>query len=577
MSDHESTDDDAPDWSLLPRDPVGFFGLGDGFDRKDLKRSYNRLLRQYKPEKYPEEFQRLRAAFEELERRLRYGHTTEASTSDWGESVGPADPETVIDAPARIAGEAALPKATDLESLAKQLEAGETTVEQLYERLKKLPTKTPPDFYALALMADATGPPEKLLLLSWLLKGLAEWPGDPALSRLVYAYLGTQTPVERLPQVLVECSKAVPGDAFFELTEGGWDRLLRGGSFDTFSKTLARCEEAHREEQLKASRDPSISGRLAFYIHALRFALWKDPTDWKTQAWEFVEENYDQAPEHLENDFDALGIVREYLAHRDEFTQGHPLRLRMDQVLELAFTADQLEADRAVLAMQAEFVESPEALSAAFPPEPSEASSTFYTLWAWMSHDTASRYAPPVESEPDYRMWQGRIIELLHRLQHQGSFDKTIWDLAAAVKGFAEIFGLVLFAILSCAAVLFLYMGIGAAAWPNASGEAIVIGVVLSLIVSVAVAIYFMRRWPKWLDSRVWSPYCRRMAWRRYRRSWRPEFFAFLDRSLLDYFAFRDIASDIAEQHGDERTWMSHFITQDYGLAFYSIAQRFRT
>ena len=34
-----------PDWQLLPHDPQGFFGLADGFDRKDLKRSYNRLLR----------------------------------------------------------------------------------------------------------------------------------------------------------------------------------------------------------------------------------------------------------------------------------------------------------------------------------------------------------------------------------------------------------------------------------------------------------------------------------------------------------------------------------------------------
>ena len=57
----ESTD---PDWSHLPHDPERFFSLDPGYDRKTLKRAYNRLLRQYKPEKFPEEFQKLRAAFD---------------------------------------------------------------------------------------------------------------------------------------------------------------------------------------------------------------------------------------------------------------------------------------------------------------------------------------------------------------------------------------------------------------------------------------------------------------------------------------------------------------------------------
>ena len=62
-----------PDWSLLPHQPEAFFELQDDYDRKDLKRRYNRLLKQYKPEKFPEEFQRIRAAFEQLDNQLRYG------------------------------------------------------------------------------------------------------------------------------------------------------------------------------------------------------------------------------------------------------------------------------------------------------------------------------------------------------------------------------------------------------------------------------------------------------------------------------------------------------------------------
>ncbi len=58
-----------PDWNRLPHDPVGFFGLPDDFDRIALKRSYNALLKRYKPEKFPGEFQRIRMAYEQLDAR----------------------------------------------------------------------------------------------------------------------------------------------------------------------------------------------------------------------------------------------------------------------------------------------------------------------------------------------------------------------------------------------------------------------------------------------------------------------------------------------------------------------------
>ena len=74
-SENSSGDASPPRWELVSDDPVGFFGLPTGFDRKDLKRAYNALLRRYKPDKYPQEFQKLRAAFEQLDGELRYGQS----------------------------------------------------------------------------------------------------------------------------------------------------------------------------------------------------------------------------------------------------------------------------------------------------------------------------------------------------------------------------------------------------------------------------------------------------------------------------------------------------------------------
>ena len=60
-----------PEWHRLPHDAAGFFGLAAGFERRDLKRRYNEFIRQFKPEKFPQEFQRIRAAYEQLDLGLR--------------------------------------------------------------------------------------------------------------------------------------------------------------------------------------------------------------------------------------------------------------------------------------------------------------------------------------------------------------------------------------------------------------------------------------------------------------------------------------------------------------------------
>lgn len=61
-----------PDWDLLARDPVAFFELAEGWDRRDLRRAYGRWIKRFKPDAHPDEFRRIRAGFERLEDDLRF-------------------------------------------------------------------------------------------------------------------------------------------------------------------------------------------------------------------------------------------------------------------------------------------------------------------------------------------------------------------------------------------------------------------------------------------------------------------------------------------------------------------------
>lgn len=74
MSADRELSDDMAAW---PRDPFALLGVSHRADERDARRAYIRLIRRFKPEHAPEHFQRIREAFEYVQRQLevrqRYG------------------------------------------------------------------------------------------------------------------------------------------------------------------------------------------------------------------------------------------------------------------------------------------------------------------------------------------------------------------------------------------------------------------------------------------------------------------------------------------------------------------------
>lgn len=59
-----------PDWKLCEAAPFSFFGLSASAGRADLRRRYAALIRQFRPESHPAEFQKIRQAYELADRAL---------------------------------------------------------------------------------------------------------------------------------------------------------------------------------------------------------------------------------------------------------------------------------------------------------------------------------------------------------------------------------------------------------------------------------------------------------------------------------------------------------------------------
>lgn len=585
MSSQSEHDD--PDWSLLPRNPSGFFGLASGFDRKDLKRAYNKLIRRYKPEKHPEEFQRIRAAYEELERDLRYGvgelndpaadvweHAQESQAARRRRPVPEEEDEPFVREPKQSAPEDPF----DLEVIAARLEKGEASPRDYYKRLKDKQNKTPPDYYALAVLSDVVQRGDQLWFLRWLLEGLKAWPGEPALSRLIHGFLCGPVETASLPKILVACSKAAPHDGFFVLTEGAWDRLLRTQPFPVFVQTLKACEKQLAEG---GESDPAISGRITFYVHAIRFAQWKEQGSgaWWRSALEFVDSHFDQAPEHLTGDLDLLGVVAEYLAVRERFVASHELCARLDHALEAALTGDQIDADREMLACQRELLARSDEIGAALPLEENELQFPFFTLWGWVANDAADRLTTQEEGEIDYGLWRQKVTGLLTHIHHRNHGTGLVWAVSrlslSLLKGLTPILiGVSSFALPLMAGMFVLDLLKDADSGVNA--DLVLVAGLLAVAFAAFVTFYFTRKLWKLLDEHWTHPMERGMAMRCYRRNWRPQVVAFLERSMLDYFTLRALVSERADEVQGNAPWIDHHVQRDVGLAVYSIALRFR-
>jgi hypothetical protein len=61
--------DDLSQW---PSDPHALLGVERNVDRRELRRAYTRLIRAFKPEHFPEQFRRIREAYESLDSYLQY-------------------------------------------------------------------------------------------------------------------------------------------------------------------------------------------------------------------------------------------------------------------------------------------------------------------------------------------------------------------------------------------------------------------------------------------------------------------------------------------------------------------------
>lgn len=554
------------DWNLLPHQPLKFFGLAAEFDRKDLKRAYNRLLRQFKPEKHPNEFQQIRAAYELLDNQQRYGAAaTPPPEYKWQTDDAAVKPGAGAErsAASRSPSNSKTEKGAELPAPPAPLPLHQRIrhepMANVYRQLAEKQHKLPYDFYALAVMSDAVHRKDGQQFLRWLLQGLAEHRRDRALLNLLYEYLRGPLAIETISKILIAVSKTVQTDEFFPLTESLWHRLLSERPFVEFRKAFEACETN--------LRDIRIDARLAFTIEILKSAIWVADPAWIARAFGLIEENFQRIPPQVQNDLDLLDFLRNYVAGRPNLATAHPLRRRIDAALREFFSGDQATRDRSVLQCQVELAADPAATLEAFPLKSEEDYSNFYTLWCYVSGDVAERHVTE-QPQANISAWISRGRALYESIERRvkGSAPYRRWTGASVGYSLLICLFYLLVTVIPLIPVLVLIgSGIGGG-FVNVFLPLATIGITIG----AAVFVHFRYLRPRWLKhEQTHATNC-------YTATSREELAAFLQRSQFSHPELRELLfnADITNLTTAQST-ADHF-QQDYALAIYAMALRFQ-
>jgi hypothetical protein len=476
-----------PDWSKLPDDPLAFFELSSDFDRKSLKRVYGKLIKEFRPETHPAEFQKIRQAYEVLENQQRYG--VEQSmlsnyTAAW-EHTAQSDDRT---------GQGQVAEAAADNNFSNAIVDPHST----YRRLKSQ-ASSPQDYFLLATLSDLIEPREKLMYLKWLLTGVQKFPRDPGLLRLLAEYLSAFAESQIALSTLVTLAKLVGGDEFLQVTERLWLRLLRQVPFETWAKTLQRCDQQLRFRNVRP--------RLAFLMAILRRALWVAPKSWVLARKQFVEQHGSEIDNALDDEVELLNLLIDYRYQGRDALQNKPIFSTVDQLIQTYCCAEFEEARPQIAALCDEIARNSNALADSFPTYAEESDFNTLMLVSFIAFDMAT------DSGLGYPETQPRKIEELA--------DAAVSDISSTIHALARslqrmrIVQLVLPFLAIAFGPLILFSGFSY--WP-----------VLSITwFAMAMSVFFLWLRPRWLEPRA-DERSRKLVLQAYESQWRPRLFRYV-------------------------------------------------
>jgi hypothetical protein len=538
-------------WEYLPQDPQSFFALDDGYDRRDLKRAYNGLLRRFKPERFPDEFKRIRVAYEELEEHLRWRESypePEADSVDFDDLVSAAE-----DTAADMAAESV----DGVELLSSM------TLQATLAALDEFEHKSPENWCQLALLREELERDNPLVFFEVLIEGVRSTLGAHPVSTLLYSACQEDQSLEVAEPLLERmydlCSR--PGgatnfriDGYFYYTEQLWLTLAGALPFDEFVGRL--------ERQRQRIGDSGYEAYLGLLIRLIpRVGLRAEPA-WIEEAMQEVDEHYHQLSPVAQDEVAHFDWLDRYRSNRETFLDGNAVRARIDDTLDLLSSGRQEEGTASLDALLASFRKAPELLMKAFPPgAEGEHLCVVDPLW-WFAEEHALVLGG-LHQHPEQEVIEFDVLRFAERLEH---------------KTDRSLLGLLWMSMTLGSLALMLALVLGLPMWLFVSVTTGHPGLrVLSILGWLALVFVgsfrnFSFKDALFIPSAYWGVF---FSKRIYRRTWRRECLGFLRDYRLSPEQFIAALIRIDEPGISNHQFLAEQLSQDTGMSLYSLAVQF--
>ncbi|MCR9207210.1 MAG: hypothetical protein NXI28_03195 [bacterium] len=562
-----------PAWHHLPHDPRSFFDLAEGFDRRDLKRAYGKLIRQFKPETHPQEFQRIRAAYEQLENAERYGRNqaeSQSAAEAWKPNGNPP-PQPESRPGDTSASDANQPSKRPKPPISPVDEAIANPRES-YTRLSQKHSRSPLEYYILAVLSDLLVKPtnenekHRPQFLQWLLDGLQEHPHEPGLISLVAGTLRGDVPDDQIQTLLPKIAKSIRSSMFYRLTEPLWERLLIDQPFATFERLIRECESHLRQGDPRA--------RLAFYLRILRTAIWTAPTEWTQSQLETLSGQAADLDDSMQNDLEFVELLHSYLSSTKPSASELPARATMESFLRTYCTGDGPTATAEMARCLDEIARDAHGVQESFPINQEQDDHSLFLLMMMATSDlaeTTGLIAPAPDEEKNNRQAVSCLRDLKNTLQevvHRVSLIDTTYKWIP-FAGLYLVFGILFTVIWFIAMTIVNQM-----TYSSASG-AISVLIMIAGLLSFPI-LYFWWFYPKHLAERAENSRQKYFA-TCYTKRWRGRLFRYVQSCGESPSDSLTRLNEAAAFH-DDTEWMNlvlSFCHGDLGLLIFARAQLF--
>jgi len=556
------SDSQVPPWHHLPHSPRAFFGLPAGATRDQLKQAYSVLIRRFKPDKFPEEFKRIRAAFEQLDAAMRSGENQTKAPALEIPSVVIAS--TLQDNPHSELS----PRAAAYQRIQ------ENDPETWYRELTSRPHKTVYDYYVLASLSEVVESGSKGFA-DWIAEGLTQQSHSQDLSDLLQAYFKkAQLKPEEASALLLRLAQVLPGASYYAITDALWHRYSAMVPWETFQGVLESCE---RCLGIRIADD-----RKAFTVVLMRRVMWRAPLEWLHEKRKWVEESVEALPSHMEFDHEIncrLLLLREQ--HLGQLQRGPYGKSILDAIV--SFCEEGMEASQKVCACQVNIANHPREFLQEFEYCPEDQIQWSFA-WLWISWAVSTRLT--TQEQP---VDQNQQLQFIASMKDR--MDKSTPKIIFGGLAMVQVFGVFLLLALLLALIvmifipsLLLVIALVAATKNNAfineknTSALIAIMTVVLIIATAIIALWTGKKLQVRWNAKITEPYLKRCFSKEYRTKWRYSVAQSMQVLACPYQSYIGIVNHLCS-YGDgvknPSIWLGSFMQNDLGLTLYCAAVSF--